>query len=187
MKCFDPVDASNEKSAKAAADNSTKLSSSGIEIGKIDSKLKCEARKLSETMNIDELNALEVVNWFDRKGILKDEKRMCHYVRFFLSEKRYLVKLVTRLFKLRAEHDREDPEASGLSQLGKKYAIEILAHEEFFKDLMKYLESALTTPVQPMDDETISILNVKEVSEKHTHRPIFVYVANIFLDFSSFD
>lgn len=166
IKCYDPIDKNNSESAKKLADKNTQLSN-GIKVDKIDSKIRDEAEKLSKAIKIDELCALEVVNWFDRKGILKHEHRWIHYTRHYYSEKRYLVKLVGQLFKLRSEGENE------LGELGKKYTVEILAHDSFFPDLLKHIELALTTSNEPLDDDTLCSLAKTEVSSVCLWRIVF--------------
>lgn len=157
IKCYDPIGKNNSESAKKAADKNTQLSN-GIKVDKIDSKIREEAETLSKAIKLDELCALEVANWFDRKGILKHEQRLIHYARHYFSEKRYLVKLVGQLFKLRSESETE------LAELGRRYTVEMLAHDSFFPDLLKHIESALTTAIDPLDDDTLYSLAKTEVS-----------------------
>lgn len=165
IKCYRPIDTNNSESKKR-----TDKLSNGIQVDKIDSKVRAEADTLSKAIKIDELCALEIVNWFDRKGIFKHEQRLVHYTRHYFSENRYLVKLVGQLFKLRSEGETE------LGGLARKYTVEILAHDSFFPNLLKHIEWALTTLIDPVDDDTLYSLAKTEVSTYHSSH----YQANSF-------
>ncbi|CAN6663134.1 nucleoporin Nup188p [Trichomonascus vanleenenianus] len=169
QKCYDPVQKRNDTSQKKFDISSTKLRN-GVEVGSLDPKVKKDAEEFSKALDIDQMEALHVVYWFARKGILNDEKRQLHYARHYLSERRYLIKIVIELFLDRVSSKNTgttDPVLIKLDKITRQYSTDILANEAFFSDLIKHTATYFKEPVKDMDDDQLLSLVVKESSIYH--------------------
>lgn len=166
-KCYDPIPSSSGSSRKKLDDPSTKTSY-GVEIGTVDDKVKQSAVEFAKAINIDEVAALEVVQWFDFKGVTKGEKRMLHYLRHYLAERRYRIKLVTLLFTLRASQQSvtsEDDEGS-VYAVCRKHSTDIIAHPKFFEGLITFISNGFST-IPTIDDEAYAELYYRECALLH--------------------
>lgn len=118
-----------------------------------------DSKELSQLLGINEKESLPIVAWFGRKGIHKDQKRQVDYIRYYLSERRYIIKFVTELFLFRSR----PVGVKEFDDIVKKYSTEILA-TEFFQGLLKYIKESANSEFEIEEYEELY------KKEKHQHQ-----------------
>lgn len=96
------------------------------------------------------------------RGTLSDTKRNLHHARLYLTEQRYLVKIVQLLFLYRNQSPENLP--PNVHAVVKKYSTNVLADPDFFEQLVNVIIKNFENPLFiNNDDPDLSALFVKEV------------------------
>ena len=173
QRCYNHIPDSSIESAKALRDYSIKDNTESSLLSENKKTLKDQAFELSKLLDIDELESLNIVLRTSGQGLMNSEKQKPDWIRLYFSERRYAIKLVNHLFKIKAELSRQSTIESGetdqisIFALAKTHSVEILTNSSFFSNLIKYISSLFRNfPVlKDESDESISSLYNSEVSE----------------------
>ena len=135
-----------------------------VKIGSIDSKTKKDAKELSGIVNISELEALLLVLQFDNMGISGDEDPQIYYVRHYLSERRYIVKLVGLILALRGNGQAEGISISPLIELCRRHSTDLLAEPDFITNIIHHIDITFKqNSFTDADDDTLANMIAIEV------------------------